>query len=54
LLNVQVDKVVVNRYWGLGVPNYSQLTAVSQWPAFVTDTAKRYYFSTFSAENRAC
>jgi len=34
--------VVINKYWGLGVPDYSQLTVASLWPAFITDTAERF------------
>jgi len=37
-----VDKVVLNKYWGFGVPDYSQLKAVSLCPAFITDTAERF------------
>jgi len=43
-VNLQVDKVVVNKYWGLVVPDSSQLTAVSPHPAYITDTAERYEF----------
>jgi hypothetical protein len=38
-VGLQVDKVVVNKYWGLGAPDYSCLS--SSRPAFISETAER-------------